>query len=418
MTPLRSFIPVDPDAPFPIQNLPYGVFSTPDTPARIGVAIGDQILDLSVLEAANLLPTRRTFYHDSLNRFMAAGKATWDSVRARLQILLREDHAELRDDTDLRARAFVPQRSATMHLPAQIGDFTDFYSSRDHAERVGAMLRDPQNALFPNWLHLPVAYHGRSSSVVVSGTPIRRPWGQVKPGSAEAPLFMPTRRLDFELEVGCFIGPGNALGDPINADDAEAHVFGLVLVNDWSARDIQAWEYQPLGPFLAKNVATTISPWVVPMAALEAFRVPAVEQDPAVLPYLQESDRHTFDIKLQAWLHSPQAATPIQVTETNFLALYWTMAQQIAHHTVNGCNLRPGDLLASGTISADGLESAGCLLERTVGSKQPLTLPNGETRTFFEDGDTLTITGWCQGDGYRIGFGEASGMVIAAHEPR
>jgi fumarylacetoacetase len=301
-----------------------------------------------------------------------------------------------------------------MQLPARIGDYTDFYSSYHHAHNVGTMLRGPENALMPNWKWLPVAYHGRASSIVVSGADVRRPHGQIKPPDADAPIFGPSRSFDYELETAFFIGPGNALGEPIPIDHATDHIFGLVLMNDWSARDVQAWEYQPLGPFLAKNFCTSISPWVVTLEALEPFRKPLPPQDPEPLPYLRAAHNFTYDIQLQACLQTPSMTTPHVVTRTNFQNLYWSIAQQLAHHTVNGCNLQPGDLLASGTISGATEESRGCMLELTWRGANPLTLPDGETRKWLEDGDNLTIMGWAQGDGYRVGFGDVTGRVLPA----
>ena len=301
-----------------------------------------------------------------------------------------------------------------MKLPARIGNYTDFYSSCHHAHNVGTMLRGPENALMPNWKWLPVAYHGRASSVVVSGTDVRRPKGQIKPPDAPAPSFGPTKSLDYELEMAFLVGPGNTLGEPVPIDRAVDHIFGLVLMNDWSARDIQAWEYQPLGPFLAKNFATSISPWVVTLEALEPFRKPLPQQDPEPLPYLRSGNDFTFDIDLEARLQTSSMTAPHVITRTNFQNLYWSIAQQLAHHTVGGCNLQPGDLLASGTISGPTEESRGCMLELTWRGANPLTLPNDETRKWLEDGDTLNITGYCQGDGYRVGFGEVSGRVLSA----
>lgn len=408
----QSFVEVASDSHFPIQNLPYGVFSTADGLLRLGVAIGDYILDLSILEREGLLPTAGVFNQPTLNLFMAQGRLVWSAVRATLQKLLDSKTPTLRDNYSLREASFVPLEEATLHLPAQIGDYTDFYSSKEHASNVGRMFRDPQNALLPNWLHLPVAYHGRASSVVVSGTPIRRPTGQIKPAGSDSPVFVASRELDFELEVGVFIGPGNELGKPITIENALDHVFGLVLVNDWSARDIQRWEYQPLGPFLAKSLGTSISPWIVPLEALQPFRTAAPPQAPPPLPYLQASEQWTYDIHLEARLQTTQAAEASTLTRTNFRHLYWTIAQQIAHHTSNGCNLRPGDLLASGTISGPTADSYGSLLELTWKGERPLTLPSGETRTFLEDGDTLTLTGWCQGEEYRVGFGEVRGEIV------
>jgi fumarylacetoacetase len=326
--------------------------------------------------------------------------------------LLRQDNPTLRDDEQLRAQALWPLAEVELHLPAAIGDYTDFYSSKEHASNVGTMFRGPENALMPNWLYLPVAYHGRASSVVPSGTAIRRPQGQTKADDAPAPTFGPSRLLDFEVEMGFFIGPGNILGRPIPVSAAADHIFGLVLVNDWSARDIQRWEYQPLGPFLAKNFATTISPWVVTLEALEPFRCPGPAQEPRPLPYLQSVGHWAYDIQLEVALQSEAMSEAVIITRSNFRYLYWNMAQQLAHHTVNGCNLRPGDLLASGTISGPTPDSYGSMLELTWRGTKPIHLPTGETRTFLHDGDQLSLTGWCQGDGYRVGFGQVMGKIV------
>jgi len=410
----QSFIEYPADSHFPLENLPYGIFSTVDNPsARGGVAIGDFVLDLAQLEEQRLLESNY-FSQPTLNAFMAAGREAWTAVRQRVQDLLAADTPTLRDDAGLRASALIPTSAVQMHLPAAIGDYTDFYSSRQHAFNVGSMFRDPENALLPNWLHLPVAYHGRASSVVISGTPIHRPHGQVRPGDATAPIFRPSRRMDFELEMGFFIGPGNALGRPLPTGAAHEQVFGLVLVNDWSARDIQAWEYVPLGPFLAKNVGTSISPWVVPLDALQAFRVAAAPQDPEPLPYLQCVEDWHYDINLEVRLQTPSMSGAATICRSNSKYLYWNMAQQLAHHTISGCNLRTGDLLASGTISGKQADSYGSLLELAWRGTKPLQLPGGETRSFIEDGDTLIMTGWAQGDGYRIGFGELSGQLLPA----
>lgn len=409
----QSFIPVSPESHFPIQNLPYGIFS----PAagglpRAGIAIGDYILDLAQLEQYGLLETD-FFSQSSLNAFMAAGADVWLAVRAALQHLLDEHTSTLRDNAELRQKLFFPQSQVIMHLPAQIGDYTDFYSSREHATNVGVMFRGPENALMPNWLHLPVAYHGRASSVVISGTDIHRPYGQTIRDGADAPTFGPSRLMDFELEMGFFVGPGNALGHPISVNAAPDHIFGLALVNDWSARDIQKWEYQPLGPFLAKNLATSISPWIVTLAALEPFRCSSPLQAPPPLPYLQSQGDWAYDIHLEVQLQSAQMTAPAVIARSNFRTLYWNMCQQLAHHTITGCNMRPGDLLASGTISGPTPDAYGSLLELTWRGSRPLALPNGETRKFLEDGDRLTLTGWAQGDGYRIGFGEVTGRLLS-----
>jgi fumarylacetoacetase len=417
---LRSFVPVAAESHFPIQNLPYGVFRRRgDAGPRVGVAIGEHVLDLTLLDVRqrlNISPLqgKRVFDTGRLNEFMAAGRDAWAAARARISHLLRADVRELRDDAALREQALVPASEVTPLLPAEIGDYTDFYSSREHATNVGTMFRGPENALMPNWLHLPVAYHGRASSVVVSGTDVVRPRGQSKPEKAEAPVFGPSRSLDFELEMGVFVGPGNALGTPVPVGRAEEHLFGMVLVNDWSARDIQAWEYVPLGPFLAKNFATSISPWVVPLEALEPFRTAGPAQNPTPLPYLQAGGPGALDIRLEVLLQSEKMDRPARISASNFKHLYWSMAQQLAHHTINGCNLRPGDLLASGTISGPTPDSYGSLLELSWHGSRPLTMPGGETRTFLQDGDRLTLTGWCQGDGYRVGFGEVTGRILPA----
>ncbi len=419
---LRSFAPVAPDSHFPIQNLPYGVFRRrAGGPARVGVAIGEQILDLTFLEEHNLLQVPalgkyRVFDRGRLNPFMARGKHVWAETRALISKLLRADEPTLRDNAALRQQALVPMGEVDMLLPAEIGDYTDFYSSREHATNVGTMLRGADNALMPNWLHLPVAYHGRASSVVVSGTDLVRPHGQSKPEKADAPVFGPSRSLDFELEMAVFVGPGNELGQPIPVGAATDHLFGLVLLNDWSARDLQAWEYVPLGPFLAKNFLTSIAPWVVPLEALEPFRCAGPTQEPTPLPYLQAKGPGAIDIHLEVLLQSAQMTQPARISASNFRALYWSMAQQLAHHTVNGCNLRPGDLLASGTISGSTPDSYGSLLELAWRGTRPLNLPDGEQRSFLQDGDRLTLTGWCQGDGYRVGFGTVTGKVLPARE--
>jgi fumarylacetoacetase len=415
---MHSFIHTPPTHPFPLQNLPYAIF-TPGRggPRRAGVAIGDFVLDLSVLEQRELLPAlsdgqRPIFAQPTLNPFMALGYDAWQQVRQTIQHLLDANTPTLRDDTALRQRALHPRTDITLHLPAEVGDYTDFYSSKEHANNVGAMFRDPEKALLPNWVHLPVGYHGRSSSIVLDGTPIRRPQGQTLPPGADSPRFGPSQELDFELEVGFFVGPGNPLGQPIPIEDAPRHIFGFVLVNDWSARDVQRWEYRPLGPFLAKSFATSISPWVVPLAALEPFRCPGPAQEPQPLPYLQSSGDWAFDVHLEVHLQSGAIAEPTTIARSNMRHLYWNVCQQLAHHTVGGCNMRPGDLLATGTISGPTPDSYGSLLELSWRGTRPLTLPNGETRTYLADGDRLMLTGWAQGDGYRVGFGQVSGQIV------
>lgn len=414
-----SFISVSPDSHFPIQNLPYGVFSTSDNSKHcIGVAIGDQILDLSVVtglfDGPVLSQHQSVFDEPTLNAFMSLGREAWQEGRATLQKILSSSEPVLRDNADLRARAFVPQSSATMHLPASIGDYTDFYSSRNHAFNVGTMFRGPENALMPNWTHLPVGYHGRASSVVVSGTPIRRPTGQMRPDESQPPVFGACKLLDIELEMAFFTGPATRLGERVPIDRAEDFIFGMVLMNDWSARDIQKWEYVPLGPFLGKNFGTTISPWVVTMDALKPFAVPNAKQDPTPLPYLQHSDNYTFDIKLDVALKCEGLPQAVTVARSNFKYMYWTMKQQLAHHTVNGCNINPGDLLASGTISGETEDSYGSLLELCWKGTKPLDLGSGVTRKFLADGDEVILTGVCEGDGYCVGFGTCTGKILPA----
>jgi len=412
----RSWIPVPQGSDFPLENLPYGVFSLAGGPARIGVAIGDHVLDLAALDTAGRFADTPAagagvFAEDALNRFLALGRPAWTAVRSRLTALLSGDDPALRDEGDLRKRALFDRGAVTMHLPARIGDYTDFYASLEHASNVGSMFRDPENPLLPNWRHLPVGYNGRAGSVVVSGTDIRRPMGQSKADDAAAPSFGPSRLLDFELEMGFFTGPGTPLGRPIPIAETRDHVFGMVLVNDWSARDIQKWEYIPLGPFLGKSFGTSVSPWVVPMEALEPFRVPAPAQEPAVLPYLRDPEDGAYDIRLEVWLEAAGETEPLRLTATNFRGMYWTVFQQLAHQTVNGTNTRPGDLYASGTVSGPTPDSLGSLLELTWRGTRPVALPSGATRKFLQDGDTVVMRGWCEGGGVRIGFGECRGTV-------
>jgi fumarylacetoacetase len=404
---MSTWLPLPPETPFSLANLPYGSALLASGQQHAVVRVGDQVVDLWVLREAGLIPVAGNPFLGPLNPFAALGKPAWDATRTALRDLLGPHESRLREDAALRQQAVLPLDRVSMCLPVTVGDYTDFYSSREHATNVGAMFR-PDNPLMPNWLHLPVAYHGRSSSIVVSGTAIRRPLGQMRPGTEGPPVFGPSKSMDYELEVGAVIGPGNALGEPIPIDRAEDHIFGLVLFNDWSARDIQAWEYQPLGPFLGKNFASTISPWVVPLAALEPLRCEGPAQEP-VLPYLRQSGATTFDLPLEAMVNGTVT------TRTNFRYLYWSLRQQIAHHTIGGCNLRPGDLLASGTISGPTPESQGCLLERTRRGSQPLTLQDGSTRGFLADGDEVTLSGSARlPSGERIGFGEARGRLLPA----
>uniref|UniRef100_A0A6Q2XSS0 Fumarylacetoacetase n=1 Tax=Esox lucius TaxID=8010 RepID=A0A6Q2XSS0_ESOLU len=402
-----SFVKVNEKSDFSYHNLPYGVFSTAgNSRKRIGVAIGDQILDLSVIKSLFRGPVlsdhQDVFDQPTLNAFMGLGYEAWREARRTLQLLLSANETTLRDDVNLRSRAFVLQSTATMHLPADIGDYTDFYSSRDHATNVGIMFRGKDNALMPNWLRLPVGYHGRASSIVVSGTPIRRPSGQMRPDQSKPPVFGPSKQLDIELEMAFFVGGGNRLGEPIPIERAHEHIFGMVLMNDWSARDIQAWEYVPLGPFLGKNFGTTVSPWVVPMEALLPFVQPNTVQV------------HNTHYSTECLCYRLASIVPCLCVCVSARYMYWTMKQQLAHHTVNGCNVRPGDLLASGTISGPEPESFGSLLELSWRGTKTVDLGEGETRTFLKDGDEVTLTGYCEGSGYRVGFGPCTGTVLPA----
>ncbi len=407
----------EPNQDFSIQNLPFGVFTSHGHPEHhVGIAIGDQILDLTAAQNAGLITLFKNtvFKSGSLNAFIELGPDAWHATRQQVSSLLDANNPKLRDDAEMRAKVLLPQSSATMHLPVDIPGYTDFYSSKEHATNVGSMFRDPKNALLPNWLEIPIGYNGRASSVIVSGTPVTRPHGQLKSPTAERPVYAPSNKLDLELELGFIIGQGNALGQPIACEQAEQHIFGMVLLNDWSARDIQAWEYVPLGPFNAKTFATSISPWVVTMEALQPFRTQQPTQEPLPLAYLQHADQHGFDLQLEVDLQ-PEGQSATTICRTNFKHMYWTQAQQLTHHTSSGCNTRVGDLMGSGTISGPTPDSYGSLLELTWNGANPLTLADGETkRSFLHDGDTLVLRGWGQGDGYRVGFGTCSGKILPA----
>ena len=430
---LRSWVESanDQTTDFPIQNLPFGVFRwSDDASARVGVAIGEQIFDVSAAHRLGLFSGSAregaaACAGGTLNPLMALGTTARRALRAGLVDVLRHDSTQGARARDAAGELLVSAADVEMVLPAEIGDYTDFYASIHHATNVGSMFR-PDNPLLPNYKYVPIGYHGRASSMGVSGGTVRRPSGQVKDETDPAPTFGPTKRLDYELEVGAYIGPGNALGDQVPLAEAEDHVFGLCLVNDWSARDVQAWEYQPLGPFLAKNFATTVSPWIVTLDALAPFRAPAFRraaEDPPPLPYLHASDNETtgaIDIRLEVWLRTERMRLEnmpaMKVSTVSFTEMYWTIAQLLTHHASNGCNLRSGDLIASGTVSGATKDSRGCLLERTWRGTEPLTFPTGEQRRFLEDGDEVVFRGHCERDGFaRIGFGECRGTVVPAH---
>lgn len=406
------------DCDFPVQNLPYGVFSTADRSPRCGVAIGDMILDLAVLAERGLLglqfPTA-LFLRPTLNAFMALGPSAWKSMRVRLTELLRVGgDPALEKNAALHKQALVSLAEATMHLPVEIGGYTDFYAGRQHAFNSGSILRGPENALLPNWHHLPVAYNGRASTVVVSGEDVQRPLGQFRPKGADMPLFGPSQRLDLELEMGAIVGVPNCDSKPLTVREAWDSIFGFVLLNDWSARDIQAWEGQPLGPFQAKAFRTTISPWIVTRDALEPFRCSTPERKVPLLPYLQEQEDYLFDIALEAWLSTQDDPTEYRFVHTNYRHLYYSAPQLLAHHAVCGCRMCTGDLLGSGTISSPEPEGFACLMEQTWGGRNEIALPSGTTRMFLEDGDTVILRGYAQGDGYRIGFSECRGTIVTA----
>jgi fumarylacetoacetase len=414
---------------FPIQNLPYGVFRRSDGSTSVGIAIGDDILDITAALELGAFKGQGTITaeackSDTLNPLMALGPGHWSALRRQVSELLATDSAVYRADRKLAGRILVPMADAELQLPALIGDYTDFYASVHHATKVGSMFR-PDNPLLPNYKWVPIGYHGRASSIVMSAADVHRPKGQLKDASTEVPSFGASRALDYEMEVGCFVGRGNELGTAVPIHEAEQHLFGLCLVNDWSARDVQTWEYQPLGPFLAKNFATTISPWVVTMEALEPFRIPEYARpagDPKPLPYLDSPENRSrggVDVTLDVFLSTSvmrASRLPAQrVSRSKMGDLYWTLAQMFTHHTSNGCNMRSGDLFATGTISGPAPDARGCLLELTSRGTEPLRLPSGETRKFLEDGDEVIMRGYCEGPGtVRIGFGECRGMIVGS----
>ena len=411
----KSWLPVEKNTDFPIQNIPFGVFLTKDDVITIGTRIGNFAIDMGALQQLNYFEgielTDDMFMQDNLNDFISDGRKTWRLVRNRLAELFDENNAKLRDNAEHRDIIIFEIDVIEMLLPVQIGDYTDFYSSKEHATNVGMMFRDPENALLPNWLHLPVGYHGRSSTIVPSGVSVHRPKGQTLPNGAIDPVFGPSKLVDFELEMAFITTDANIMGDSVTVDEAEEYIFGMVLFNDWSARDIQKWEYVPLGPFLAKNFASSISPWIVTMDALEPFRVESVVQNPEPLPYLQQKGKHSFDINLTVSIVTEEQIETI-VSKSNFKYMYWTMAQQLAHHTINGCKVNSGDMMGSGTISGPTPDSYGSMLELSWGGKNPVMLNDGTERRFINDNDTVVLKGFCENNVVRLGFGECSSTLL------
>ena len=418
--PLRkSWINVPENSDFPIQNIPFGVFITKEDVITIGTRIGNCAIDMGALQQLGYFEgielTDDMFMQDTLNDFISDGRKTWRLVRNRLAEIFDENNPLLRDNKDHREVVIFKVEDIEMLLPVQIGDYTDFYSSKEHATNVGKMFRDPENALLPNWLHIPVGYHGRSSTIVPSGIPVHRPYGQTLPNGETTPVFGPSKLVDFELETAFITTDANLMGEPIPVEEAEEHIFGMVLFNDWSARDIQKWEYVPLGPFLAKNFASSISPWIVTMDALEPFRTKGPEQSPEPLPYLKQKGEKAFDINLEVAIQ-PENAEETVVSRSNFKYMYWSMAQQLAHHTINGCRVNSGDMMGSGTISGPTEDSFGSMLELSWGGQKPLKMNDGSERKFINDNDTVIIRGFCQKDNLRIGFGEVSSKLLPAVE--
>ena len=411
----KSWINVPENSDFPIQNIPFGVFLTKEDVVTIGTRIGDSAIDMGALQQLGYFEgielTDDMFMQDTLNDFISDGKKTWRLVRNRLADLFDENNPKLRDNKDHRDFVIFNINDVEMLLPVQIGDYTDFYSSKEHATNVGKMFRDPANALLPNWLHIPVGYHGRSSTIVPSGIPVHRPMGQTLPNGEITPVFGPSRLVDFELETAFITTDANIMGENIPINEAEDYIFGMVLLNDWSARDIQKWEYVPLGPFLAKNFASSISPWIVTMDALEAFRVKGPKQEPTPLPYLQQKGKNAYDINLEVFIEPENAAATL-VSKSNFKYMYWSMSQQLTHHTSNGCRVNSGDMMGSGTISGPTEDSFGSMLELTWSGQKPLKMSDGSERKFINDNDTVIMKGYCQNSSVRIGFGEVSSKLL------
>ncbi|MDI5888293.1 MULTISPECIES: fumarylacetoacetase [Flavobacterium] len=411
----KSWLEVPVNSDFPIQNIPFGVFLTKENIVTVGTRIGDFAIDLGALQQLNYFEgielTDDMFMQDTLNDFISDGQKTWRLVRNRIAELFDVTNSKLQDNIKDRDIIIFKMEDVEMQLPVLIGDYTDFYSSKEHATNVGKMFRDPENALLPNWLHIPVGYHGRSSTIVPSGIPVHRPMGQTLPNGETTPVFGPSRSVDFELETAFITTDVNIMGENIAVTEAEDYIFGMVLLNDWSARDIQKWEYVPLGPFLAKNFATSISPWIVTMDALEPFRTKGPKQEPTPLPYLQQKGKHSFDINLEVAIQ-PENAKPTVVSHSNFKYLYWSMCQQLAHHTSNGCRVNSGDMMGSGTISGPTEDSFGSMLELTWGGKNPIKMGDGTERKFINDNDTVIMKGFCQNGQVRIGFGEVSSKLL------
>ena len=413
----KSWIEIDKDSDFPIQNIPFGIYSISGSNPRACVAIGDKIADLYELATRGYLDgmdfNADDFNKPELNDLMKSGKMGMRKLRNRLADLFDINTPDLQNSESDVSVIFKPRQSVTMHLPVQVGDYTDFYSSIEHATNVGTMFRDPKNALLPNWRHIPVAYHGRSSSIVPSGVPIHRPKGQTRPHPEEPPVFGPTKRLDFELELAFVTFDGKPLGESISTAEADDYIFGMVLFNDWSARDIQKWEYVPLGPFLAKNFASSISPWIVTLDALQPFKVESPQPEFEPLPYLRCQEPRSYDIHLEVFI-TPPGGNPNKISTSNFKYMYWNMSQQLAHHTINGCNIKSGDMMGSGTISGPTPDSYGSMLELTWKGENPLVLDDGSERKFIEDYDTVTFKGYCKNDLVRIGFGSCSAQLLPA----
>ena len=411
----KSWLEVSSDSDFPIQNIPFGVFLTKENIVTVGTRIGDFAIDLGALQQLNYFEgielTDDMFMQDTLNDFISDGQKTWRLVRNRIADIFDEKNSKLRDNAKDKDIIIFRMEDVEMQLPVLIGDYTDFYSSKEHATNVGKMFRDPENALLPNWLHIPVGYHGRSSTIVPSGIPVHRPMGQMLPNGETSPVFGSSRSVDFELETAFITTDVNIMGENILITEAHEYIFGMVLLNDWSARDIQKWEYVPLGPFLAKNFATSISPWIVTMDALEPFRTKGPKQEPTPLPYLQQKGKHSYDINLQVAIQ-PENSEATVVSNSNFKYMYWTMSQQLAHHTSNGCRVNSGDMMGSGTISGPTPDSFGSMLELTWGGKNPIKLNDGTERKFINDNDTVIMKGYCQNGYVRIGFGEVSSKLL------